>query len=60
MKSDMSTKRFEASGGVTTTMDYEDKEQYLTVSNPSVVTKSHNSRSKSVYKRKRRQGERNL
>ncbi|KAK8792405.1 hypothetical protein WA588_004903, partial [Blastocystis sp. NMH] len=26
VKSDMSTKRFEASGGVTTTMDYEDKE----------------------------------
>ena len=28
MKSDMSKERFEASGGVTTTMDYEDKEQY--------------------------------
>ena len=28
IESDMSTKRFEATGGITTTIDYEDKEQF--------------------------------
>lgn len=38
----MSTKRFEASGGVTTTMDYEDKEQYVLASVSIVATKLRN------------------